>query len=170
MIGILAGLAYANAIEWAFHKYVLHEIGRKKSNFWSFHWSEHHKNCRKHDMHDPAYQSSLLEWNAQSKEVAALALGVAIHLPLLPVAPLFTLTIGYSAVDYYFKHKKSHIDPEWSKTYLPWHYDHHMGPDQDANWGVTHPWFDYVFGTRKEYLGTEEEKRKIERLNAKLAT
>ncbi|RYZ84400.1 MAG: hypothetical protein EOO68_31675, partial [Moraxellaceae bacterium] len=27
-------------------------------------------------------------------------------------------------------------------------YDHHMNSNQDANWCVTRPWFDYVMGTR----------------------
>jgi hypothetical protein len=26
-----------------------------------------------------------------------------------------------------------------------------MGKDQNANWCVTHPFFDYVMGTRKKY-------------------
>jgi hypothetical protein len=33
-----------------------------------------------------------------------------------------------------------------------------MGPDQDANWCVTHPWFDLVMGTREPYAGTERER------------
>ena len=31
---------------------------------------------------------------------------------------------------------------------IPWHYDHHMNSNQDANWCVTKPWFDYILGTR----------------------
>lgn len=31
---------------------------------------------------------------------------------------------------------------------IPWHYDHHMNSNQDANWCVTKPWFDYLMGTR----------------------
>ncbi len=38
---------------------------------------------------------------------------------------------------------------------MPWHYDHHMGKDQNSNWCVTHPLFDMVLGTRKEYLGVQ---------------
>ena len=34
---------------------------------------------------------------------------------------------------------------------MPWHYDHHLGKNQDANWGVTTDWVDRVFGTRIEY-------------------
>jgi hypothetical protein len=30
-----------------------------------------------------------------------------------------------------------------------------MGKDQNANWCVTHPFFDIVMGTRKEYLSVQ---------------
>ena len=43
------------------------------------------------------------------------------------------------------------------REHLPWHYDHHMGPNQEANWCVTRPWFDYVMGTREPYVGTLRE-------------
>ena len=32
-----------------------------------------------------------------------------------------------------------------------------MGPNQDANWCVTRPWFDILMGTREPYVGTERE-------------
>ncbi len=47
----------------------------------------------------------------------------------------------------------------WARARLPWHYDHHMGPDQDATWCVTRPWFDVVMGTRNPYVGTPRETR-----------
>jgi hypothetical protein len=41
-----------------------------------------------------------------------------------------------------------------------------MGPDQDANWCVTHPFFDHLMGTRKVWLGTAaqraDETRRLE--------
>ena len=48
---------------------------------------------------------------------------------------------------------------EWARENLTWHYDHHMGPDQDCNWCVTWPWFDHIMGTREPYVGTEREAR-----------
>ena len=38
-----------------------------------------------------------------------------------------------------------------------------MGPDQDMNWCVTFPLWDYVMGTRVPYKGTEKEQKDIER-------
>lgn len=170
MIGIPLGLVAANATEWLVHKYVLHGLGRDKRSFWSFHWHDHHKAARRHDHVDPAYQEPLFSrWNGQSKEAVALVAGTLAVLPLLPVAPFFVGTVAYSAMNYYRKHKRAHLDPEWAREHLPWHYDHHMGPNQDANWCVTRPWFDEWMGTREPYVGTERERERRERRVAKAA-
>jgi len=100
-------------------------------------------------------------WNAQSKEAISLAGAALVVSPLLPIAPGFTLGMYTSLVNYYFVHKKSHMNPEWGYKYLPWHYDHHMGPDQDQNWCVTFPLWDYIMGTRVHYAGTEREQKDI---------
>lgn len=156
MIGIPLGLLYANAGEWLIHKYVLHGLGKNKKSFWSFHWHEHHAAARKHQQYDPHYKRSLLTWSPQTKEAISLV-GVSLaHAPLLPIAPFFTMTVWYSAINYYRVHKRSHLDPAWGKQHLPWHVDHHLGPDQNQNWCVTRPWFDVLMGTRKPYLGTDK--------------
>jgi sterol desaturase/sphingolipid hydroxylase (fatty acid hydroxylase superfamily) len=159
MVGIPIGLALANAGEWLIHKHVLHGLGRRRTSFWSFHWHEHHRSCRQNAVLDPAYLRPLRSWNAQSKEAAALAVGAAAFLPLAPIAPFLVGTFVYSAVNYYRKHKRAHLDPGWAREHLPWHYDHHMGPNQHANWCVTRPWFDRIMGTREPYAGTVREAR-----------
>ena len=151
MIGIPLALAYTNISEWLIHKYWLHGLGLNKKSFWSFHWHEHHREARKADMFDPQYTRSIFTWSPQGKEVLALLGGAAVVTPLFPVAPFFTATVWYRTLRYYQMHKKAHLDPRWAKEHLPWHYDHHMGKDQNANWCVTHPWFDHVMGTRKTY-------------------
>ena len=153
MIGSVAqialGLATANAVEWVMHKYVLHEAGRDKNSFWAFHFHEHHRVVRQHAFVDPNYQRFPLGLHAQGKEAWSLiAAGVAVA-PLFPLAPFYVGTLWYCAANYYVKHKKAHEDPEWARQHLPWHYDHHMGRNADANWCVTRPWFDYVMGTRE---------------------
>jgi|GEM_PF-338220 len=157
MLGIPLGLLTANLTEWVFHKYVLHGIGKNPKSFWSFHWHDHHKASRQHAMLDDQYDAPLRGWNPQTKEAIALVGGVALVTPLAPVAPFFYGTLVYSAVNYYRVHKKSHLDEEWAKENLPWHWDHHMAPNQDANWCVTKPWFDDILGTREVYLDTEDE-------------
>jgi hypothetical protein len=159
MIGIPLGLIVANASEWLLHKYVLHGLGRHKHSFWSFHWHDHHRNARRTSHFDLDYKASLFSaWNGQSKEAAALVASTVALAPIAPFAPFFYGTLVYSALDYYRKHKRAHLDPAWARDHLPWHYDHHMGPNQNANWCVTRPWFDIVMGTREPYAHTERER------------
>jgi hypothetical protein len=151
MIGIPIGLAAANAGEWLIHKHWLHGLGRNKKSFWAFHWHEHHREAHRNAMIDPFYERSVLSWSPQGKEALALVLGAMALAPVFPVAPFFTGTVWFSMARYYRLHKRSHQDPAWAKEHLPWHVDHHLGRDQNANWCVTHPWFDYVMQTRKPF-------------------
>jgi hypothetical protein len=152
MIGIPLGLAVSNAGEWFLHKHMLHGRGRNKKSFWAFHWHEHHREAHQNDMFDPQYTRSLFTWSPQGKEALALSVGALASLPLFPLAPFFMGTLWFGMIRYYRVHKRSHLDREWARENLPWHVDHHLGKDQNANWCVTHPWFDYVMKTRKPYL------------------
>lgn len=169
MLGFPLGLLYANVGEWLIHKHWLHGLGRKKDSFWAFHWHEHHRACRTHEHVDPHYARPLVGVHAQSKEAAGLVLAALVHAPLFPVAPFFTSAVWFSIANYYRVHKKAHVDPEWAKVHLPWHYDHHMGPNQHANWCVTYPWADWLLGTREPYLGTAKAERDLARRKEKLA-
>jgi len=145
-------LLYANMIEWAAHKYVLHGLGKKKGSLWSFHWHEHHKIVRKCNGYDVAYAKKKW-WKLDSvgKERLGLLFLLLVHIPVAFYAPLGFLTLAYAMINYYKVHRKSHIDIEWAKKHVPWHYDHHMGKNQDANWCITRPWFDHIMGTRVKY-------------------
>ncbi|MBK8397029.1 MAG: sterol desaturase family protein [Leptospiraceae bacterium] len=170
MLGFISGLLYANAIEWFAHKYLLHEEGKKKDSFWRFHWADHHKLVRQNNFRDISYEKSLLEWNPQSKELFALTITGIVHLPLVVISPSFVTGLYFSGAYYYYVHKKAHLDPDWAMEFLPWHYDHHMGADQDKNFCVTFPLFDYVMGTRVRYIGTkrelEDKKRRLDKIAA----
>jgi len=169
MIGFPIGLLYANAGEWMIHKFVLHGMGRDKGSLWAFHWYEHHREARKNDYVDPNYERSVFGLHAQGREALALAVAAVAHVPLFPVAPFFTSAVWFSIANYYRVHKRSHMDPDWARENLRWHYDHHMGPDQDANWCVTYPWTDWIMGTREPYVGTEREARDIARKKERAA-
>ncbi len=169
MFGFVLGLLYANAGEWIIHKYVLHGLGRKKSSVWSYHWHEHHRHARRYEHLDEDYERSVFQWNAQGKEALGITVLALVHLPLLPVAPFFVGAVEYSALRYYRVHKRAHRDANWARENLPWHYDHHMGPNQDANWCVTWPWFDWVMGTREPYVGTERERARASAREAAVA-
>lgn len=160
LIGFPLGLLASNAFEWWMHKYVLHGMGKKKGNFWNFHWYEHHAESRRNDMIDPAYEGTWVTggWNARSKEGVLLLGGALLWIPMLYVIPGFASAAIFSTCAYYYCHKKSHIDSEWGRKHLPWHVDHHMGVNQDANWCVTFPWWDILRGTREPYVGTDRER------------
>ena len=169
MFGFIPGLIFANAFEWYFHKEILHGQGKKKGNFWRFHWATHHKTVIDENFRDSDYEKDIIEsWNPQSKEVASLAVAAVAVAPFFPIAPGFVSALWLSQYNYYRVHKKSHLDPEWGYKYLPWHYDHHMAPNQDMNWCVTFPLWDYVMGTRLVYKGTEREKLDIQRRERKI--
>ncbi len=178
MIGIPIGLITANAAEWVFHKYVQHGWGKDRSSWWGFHFNEHHKIVRQSGYRDPGYERDPfvpfnwrrpLDLNAQGKEIVALAGSALAVTPLLPVAPFFVGTLYYCAWNYYRVHKRSHLDPDWGREHIPWHYDHHMGPNPNANWCVTRPWFDHVMRTRVPYAGTQLEAERLAAMNLQQA-
>lgn len=153
MLGFPLGVLFTNAFEWYAHKYVLHGTPRSGEGRHSpvptamkSHWT-HHKIARRSDFHEDGYVEGLKNERVKREVQALLVLAGATTL-VAPVAPFFTLGTYYGAVRYFYIHRKSHLDPEWAKKNVPWHYDHHMNSNQDANWCVTRPWFDYVMGTR----------------------
>jgi len=78
--------------------------------------------------------------------------GMLIHIPLFWFAPVFTfITILYASI-YIVLHRKSHEHVEFFKKWMPWHYEHHMGVNQNANWCVVFPLMDYIMGTRVKWL------------------
>lgn len=170
MLGFPIGLIYANVGEWVIHKYWLHGLGRKKDSLWAFHWYEHHRASRKHDGLDPHYARKLTDGlNPQSSEAIGLAVAAVVHAPLFPIAPWFTTGVLFSLANYYRVHRRSHEEPGYMREHLPWHYDHHMGPNQHANWCVTYPWTDWVMGTRIPYAGTAKEADDLARKAARSA-
>ena len=153
MIGFPIALIFANGFEWYAHKYILHGTPRPGQPRYSpvpksmkSHW-QHHKIVRSADYQDAGYEEGLSNWRTRN-EVTSLLKLTAITSLAMPVAPFFTLGTYYAAARYFYVHRRSHLEPEWGKKTIPWHYDHHMNTNQDANWCVTRPWFDYLMGTR----------------------
>jgi hypothetical protein len=163
-ISIPAGVFYANLIEFLIHRYLLHGLGKNRASFWSFHWHDHHQEARKQNMFDSQYVQPLFTWGSpQLKEAASVAAITLAHGVLLPFFPIFGAVVMLSGARYYYVHRRAHMDHEWGKRRVPWHYDHHMGKDQNANWCATSPWFDILIGTRKVYSYDESGKSSGER-------
>ena len=148
MLGFPVALLVVNGFEWYAHKSWLHEYARKHRNSAFFSHIRHHKRVRMSGFADDSYQYTMFQNEDIYFEKTALIGLAAIFTPTVVVAPFFTMGVYYGAWQYWHKHSKAHLDPEWARKNLPWHYDHHMNTHQDANWCVTRPWFDYIMGTR----------------------
>lgn len=136
--------------EWAIHKYILHPMGKKKGSFFHYHW-EHHNRCRKNNNIDQEYVDM---FNGKfspmvKKEIwmmVALNLFLALPTAVYVFAP-YGICVAVWQWIYFFVHAMSHADGVGSAL-LPWHDEHHMGKDQNLNWGVTSDWPDRWFGTK----------------------
>ncbi len=152
--GFVAGVIFANAFEWVAHKYILHGIHRAGQPRYSpvprsmqSHW-EHHREVRKQNYQDDGYVQGLKNWRTRNELMSLGVVTIVASSLVYPISKGMVLAFCYSAGNYFYTHRRSHMDPDWGKRKIPWHYDHHMNSNQDANWCVTRPWFDYVMRTR----------------------
>ena len=145
---LLGAYIYGGLAEWALHKYAIHGLGKNKKSWFNFHWHSHHKTCRKNNNHDDNYNSFLP--SPILREITGLCLLAAVHVPIYFVMPYLFYTLIFCTVRYFYVHQKCHLNVEWGKVYFPWHYKHHMGKNQDANWGVTTAFWDAILGTREK--------------------
>jgi len=160
LLQIVLGIMYANVLEWMIHKYILHDLGKKwKNSIFRFHWSEHHKVARKNKMVDESYNISWWKEMGRAKEVLGLGLLALIHVPLLLITPWFAATTMLYTVAYYFAHKRSHLDKEWGRKWLPWHFKHHMMGSQEHSFGVLLPITDVIKDAVERNYRTYKAKR-----------
>lgn len=152
--GFLLGLVFANGFEWVAHKYILHGTHRAGQSRYSpvprsmqSHWA-HHREVRKAAFHDIGYVEGLANWRTRNEIISLAVVAVSASVVFYPISKGMVLASIYSALNYYYIHRRSHLEPDWAIKKIPWHYDHHMNSNQDANWCVTKPWFDYLLGTR----------------------
>ncbi len=145
LVEISLAIILSNFYEWAAHKYVLHSLGKKKGSFFHFHWA-HHKNVRRYAGWDYNYKNL----RDSLKEIFLLLTITIVNVSLFWHFPIAAMTMVVYVATYYFIHRKAHLDVKWGKKWIPWHFDHHMGKDQDLNWCVLFPMWDYILGTRKK--------------------
>ena len=149
VLQFLLGLLVANAGEWVIHRYLLHGWGQNPDSFWAYHLYEHHAVARQFDMLDSGYQKWPESWNSQAKEWLVLVGILILNLPFFWWANGYACAIYFSVLTYYFLHRQAHCQHDWAKNYLPWHYRHHLVND-NANWCITHPLFDYFMKTQSK--------------------
>jgi len=149
-LSFLAGYAYTHIVEWFLHKSVLHRFGRRKNSVFGFHWKTHHRVSRKNNFYDASYKNQGHSDGSAKKEDLYLMLLAGLHLPIAFFNIFFFLGILLGILEYRYKHKKSHLNPKWAIENIPWHYEHHMGKNQNTNFGVRSPILDKIFGTYVE--------------------
>lgn len=148
LLGLPVGYVYGALVEYLGHKYLFHVLGRRRGSPLAFHWNEHHRHVRQQGGADLDYTRPFWEWNAHSRELFGLVVLGILHLPVLFVWPTVYIAGMAHGYNYHRLHKKAHLDPEWCRKHLRWHWDHHMALNQDANWCVTNEWLDKLLGTR----------------------
>ena len=149
MLQILLGVLIANFYEWAIHRYLLHGLGKNKRSFWHFHW-EHHNIARTSEGYDDTFLG-----DGYTKERLSLFLLALLNSPIAFYYPYMAGSMGVYLLAYYFIHMKSHLDPNWARKWVPWHWDHHMGKNQDKNWCIVMPLCDHIFRTREKNFRSE---------------
>ena len=141
---VIASIIYTLIFEYIAHKHVLHNYKNFKSAFKN-HFKIHHGTSRRNKMHDPGYDKLI----SSHFEIFALLIILVVHFPVYFVSPFLYFCLAVNLAHYYYVHRKSHVDIEWGKQNLPWHYAHHMGKNQNINWGVRSPIIDKILGTSK---------------------
>jgi sterol desaturase/sphingolipid hydroxylase (fatty acid hydroxylase superfamily) len=142
----LFGFMYANFIEVFVHWFFLHKLGKKKSSIFSFHWKRHHRISRQKNMIDEDYRKPFYT-KERYMEVLSLIILLSCHIPFLFVIPAAFVGMGTYLLAYYFIHKYCHYNTENAKKWFKGHYLHHMGKNQDSNWGTILPFADWILGT-----------------------
>lgn len=144
---LAAGFLLGSFIEWLAHRYLLHNLSLRKVSH--AHFKIHHRNTRKNDGYDSDYEKiTPSSWDTGWSEIAFLTIGVLTALPLSLISFWIWFALLIHACLYYWLHRKFHLQPLWGKKWMPWHWDHHMNKNQNSNWGVTNPLFDWLFFSR----------------------
>jgi hypothetical protein len=136
----IIGVFIGNVNEYLVHKYILHGLGKNKKSFFSSHWHRHHKAARKYNFYDQNYTNI----KNTKIEIAQLILLSILYLPLFYFYPPIYLGIFFNGILYFILHRYMHLNPQKAKRFFPWHWEHHMGKDQDKNWCVTLPITDFT--------------------------
>ncbi len=135
----LLGFIYASIIEWGVHKFLFHDMGKKRGSKFSFHIREHHAD---------AIKNGNLDRGFSKREIPGILFLLLTHLPLYYIIPMFYYALCLYGTLFIVMHNIAHIWPQFGKKYIPWHWDHHMRY-QNHNYNVVLPIADYLFGTRK---------------------
>ena len=154
MLQVAIAWAYSHVLEYCLHRWLLHNRNRK--TWFRNHFGNHHRIARKNMMLDS--KSLDVVQVTGDPEVKGLIVLAGVHMPVAFLWPFGYAVLVISSFTYFFVHRRAHQDFRWARERLPWHYDHHMGKNQNMNWGVRLPWVDWLMGTRVHWKGEQREE------------
>ena len=141
------GIFYANVVEYVVHRYLFHGLGKKANSVFAFHIRGHHLAARKNEF---------IDLKVSANEVIGLPYLLMLHLPFLFWSQVFFAALVIYASAFILLHNYQHRNPEFTKKYFWWHWDHHMG-NQNKSWGVVLPITDFITGTLENPLDSRNE-------------
>lgn len=141
------GIFYANVVEYVIHRYLFHDLGKKGNSIFAFHIRGHHLIARKNDF---------IDLRVSNNEIIGLPFLLLLHLPLFFWSPAFFAALVIYAGAFIFLHNYQHRNPEFTKKYFRWHWNHHMS-NQNKSWGVVLPIMDLITGTLENPLDSHSD-------------
>ena len=145
---ILGAWLYGHVLEYCLHRFVLHNPRLLSGRPFKRHFAGHHKSVRKGGMLDTGYH----DWQKYTPldfEPAFLTFLALIHLPVAIYFPAAYAVLAWSAFAYFVVHAATHLFPDTFEKIFPWHTWHHLGKNQNVNYGVRLPIIDMLVGTYK---------------------
>ena len=134
-------------VEYIVHRYLFHGLGKKGNSMFAFHIRGHHLTARK---------NKFIDLKVSANESLGLPFLLLIHLPFLWWSLSFFVALALYASAFILLHNYQHRNPEFTKKYFWWHWDHHMG-NQNKSWGVVLPIMDLILGTLENPLDSRAE-------------
>ncbi len=145
---ILIAWVYGHMIEYCLHRFVLHNPKMLSGKPFKRHFAGHHGTVRKDGMLDGSY-SGLKKYTPFDFETAFLTFLALIHIPVAIYSPAAYAVLAWSAFAYFIVHAATHLFPGTLSKVFPWHTWHHLGKNQNVNYGVRLPIIDMLVGTYK---------------------
>jgi len=136
----LAGILYANILEYLIHRYLFHGHGKSGHSIFAFHLREHHLIARR---------NGFIDLRISRNELVGMPIAVVLHAPLWFLSPALFIAVASYGLLFVVIHNTIHQYPEFAKRYFWWHWNHHMR-NQNKSWGVVLPITDIITGTLED--------------------
>src|SRR5690606_40821352 len=78
------------------------------------HW-EHHREVRKTEFSDIGYVEGYKNWRTRNEIGSLVVVASVFGLAFYPVSKGMVLATLYSAGNYYYIHRRAHLEPEWAR-------------------------------------------------------